>query len=176
MEWSEEQVQELSRAGRQHPQPGVRVKALAVLAVARGHSRQAVAEFFDRSAVSVGSWVSHYHEQGLPGLEIAPGRGRKRQVDEEELVTYALQSPRNFGLKRSRWTLQLLAQTVPSLRGFAVTGVRQALRRCHLSYKRGQAWLLSPDPDFEKKASDRRRLRAGPALPQVGGGSVSGRG
>ena len=84
---------------------------------------------------------------------VAPGRGRKRQVDEEELIAYASQSPRAFGINRSRWTLRLLAQTVPSLQGFSEAGVLKALRRCGFSHKRGQPWMMSPDPEFEKKGS-----------------------
>jgi transposase len=151
MEWSGEQLAELSAAGRRHPKPGVRVKALAVLAVARGNPRQAVAAMFDRSALSVGAWVRSYCEQGLGGLMVAEGRGRKPQADEPQVRQYALESPRHHGINRSRWTLKLLGQTVPSLRGFSPSGVRQVLRRLGLHYKRGQAWLTSPDPEYEKK-------------------------
>ena len=151
--WTEEQLDELADAGRCHPKPGVRVKALAVSAVARGQTRQAVAEMFQRSAASVGAWVKRYRQQGIQGLEIAPGRGRPARVDVKELETYALQSPRSFGINRSRWTLELLAATVPSLKGFTPAGVQQALERCGIRYKRGQAWMLSPDPVFEKKSS-----------------------
>ena len=151
LQWTAEQLDELSDAGRRHPKPGVRVKALAVCAVARGETREAVAQTFGRSAGSVGKWVKRYRDRGLKGLQIAPGRGRPKQVDEQELLDYALQSPRNFGLRRSRWTLKLLADTVPSLKGFSVAGVQQALHRLDLGHKRGQPWMLSPDPDFEKK-------------------------
>jgi len=153
VEWTAEQWEELSDAGRRHAKPGVRVKALAVGAVARGQTREAVAQTFGRSAASVGEWVKRYRAHGLAGLEIAPGRGRPAQVNERELEHYALQTPRNFGIKRSRWTLRLLAQTVPSLQGFTDAGVQQALRRCGISYKRGQPWMLSPDPQYEKKSS-----------------------
>ncbi len=149
--WTQEQLDELAEAGRCHPKAGVRVKALAVSAVARGQTRLAVAEMFGRSANSVGQWVKRYREQGLEGFEIAPGRGRPAKVDEKELETYALQSPRTFGISRSRWTLKLLAETVPSLKGFTPAGVQQALKRCDIHYKRGQPWMLSPDPEFGKK-------------------------
>jgi len=122
-----------------------------VYAVARGESRVAVAGMFATTRQSVGAWVQAYRKEGLPGFAIAPGRGRPQQVEAAELVRYATQSPRNFGMARSRWTLGLLAATVPSLKGFSVTGVRKALQRCGLTYKRGQPWTLSPDPAYEKK-------------------------
>ena len=153
MEWTAEQLFELGRAGHTHPKAGPRVKALAVLAVARGQSYRAVGEVLDTNYHSISAWVRGYRERGLPAFEIAPGRGRPKRVDDAELETYALQSPRNFGIKRSRWTLALLARTVPSLKGLSASGVRQALLRCGISYKRGQPWMLSPDPEYEKKSS-----------------------
>jgi transposase len=151
MEWTAEQLHELTRAAHTHPKPGPRVKALAVLAVARGKRYQAVGEMLDTNYHSISAWVHGYRERGLQAFEIAPGRGRPKRADDEELKTYALQSPRNFGIKRSRWTLDLLGNTVPSLKGFSASGVHQALRRCGISYKRGQPWMLSPDPEYEKK-------------------------
>jgi len=151
MEWTAAQQEELAAAGRTHPKPGVRVKALAVQAVALGATQQAVAQLLATTRQSVGRWVGRYREQGVAGLEIAPGRGRRARVDGAELRAHAEQSPRQFGINRSRWTVRLLAQTVPSLRGFSDAGVWKALRRYGFRYKRGQPWLLSPDPEYEKK-------------------------
>jgi len=151
MQRPQQQIDELTDAAHHHPKPRVRVKALAVRAVISGMPRTQVAQVFATSRQSVGKWVSDYQEGGISALQVAPGRGRKPTVDEKELVDYALQSPHNFGINRSRWTLRLLAQTVPSLRGFTDAGVRVALKRCGLSYKRGQPWMLSPDPQYEKK-------------------------
>jgi len=151
MDWTAEQLAELSRAGQRHPTPHIRVKALAVQAVARGQRPTAVAAMFATTRQSVSSWVKAYRAEGLSGFAIAPGRGRPREVDEAELKRYATQSPRNFGIARTRWTLELLTATVPSLKGFSIAGVRQALLRCGLAYKRGQPWMLSPDPAYEKK-------------------------
>jgi transposase len=153
MDWSAEQLAELTQVAHHEAQAHVRVKALAVLAVAKGHTQTLTAELYDTSPTSVNSWVGTYRTEGLGGFQIAAGRGRPRRADDQEVETYALQSPRNFGVDRSRWTLQLLADTVPSLEGFTETGVRHALARCRISSKRGQPWLLSPDPDFEKKDS-----------------------
>lgn len=151
MEWTPEQVAELTQAAHHHAKPGVRVKALAVLAVAKGHTREHVAELFDVSRVSVGAWVKACHGHGTAALEIAPGRGRKRQIDDDELATYARQKPEHFGVERSRWTVAALAEVVPSAHGLSTEGVRKALHRQGLRHKRGQPWLHSPDPEYEKK-------------------------
>jgi len=153
MQWQAEQIKQLNDAVKHHPKAHVRTKAGAVLAVAKGESQKDAARFYHTSATSVSSWVRRFRQEGIAGFEIAPGRGRPRQVDEQELVEYALQSPRNFGIQRSRWTLRLLAETVPSLHGFSDSGVLRALKRVGISHKRGQPWMLSPDPEFEKKSS-----------------------
>jgi transposase len=151
MEWSEQQLAELTDAARYHPKPGVRVKVVAVRAVAMGRTRKEAAELCATTRQSVGDWVERFQTGGVAALTIAPGRGRKSHVDEQQLEHYALQSPRNFGINRSRWRLADLAQAVPTLKGFSVSGVRQALKRCGISFKRGQPWMLSPDPNYEKK-------------------------
>ena len=151
MNLAADQLQELKYAGTHHPRPGLRRKVLAVRAVGLGEPRATVARYFAVSLTGLGTWLQRYRAGGIPALEIAPGRGRKSQVDSAQVLHYALQSPRNFGVERTRWTLRLLAQTVPTLHGFSDAGVLRVLRRLGLSCKRGQPWMLSPDPEFKKK-------------------------
>lgn len=151
MEWTAEQIAELEQLVRTAPRPAVRVKALAVLNVARGRTRQEVAEIVCAHRESVGTWVRRYRAEGAVGFQIAPGRGKRRQVDERELAEYLRQSPRHFGVPQTRWTLSALAQTVPSLKGWTPSGVYRALVRLGFRYKRGQPHLHSPDPQYEEK-------------------------
>lgn len=97
------------------------------------------------------NWCSRYLREGETGLEVKNGRGRPRRADPEEIADYALQSPRNFGIDRTHWLLDLLTQVVPSLKGFSRYGAQQALRRSGFSYKRGKPSLHSPDPEYAEK-------------------------
>lgn len=151
MEWTDEQIKELQVLARRSPVPHVRVKALAVLNVARGHSRREVAEIVCAHRESVANWVRRYRADGAPGFAVAEGRGRPAQVDAEELENYLRQSPRRFGLAQNRWTLCALARTVPSLKGLTDSGVYRALVRLGFRYKRGQPHLHSPDPAYAEK-------------------------
>ena len=151
---------ELDHFSRAHPKPGMRLKALAVRAVAGGHTRQQVGAILHVSPYTVGRWCRAYQQGGWAALEIQAGRGRPSRVDARQVEEHVRQSPRHFGVPRTRWTLQLLAQTVPSLAGLRPSGVWQALRRLGISYKRAEPWLHSPDPDYLKKnATSRRSLR-----------------
>ncbi len=151
MEWTEAQLRELQAAVRTSPVPYIRVKALAVLNVARGLTRHDVAGLVCAHRVSVGAWVRRYRQDGLAGLAVAPGRGRRAQVDGAEVATYLRQSPRTFGVAQSRWTLRALARTVPSLQGLTDSGVYRALGRLGFRYTRGQPHGHSPDPAYGKK-------------------------
>ena len=151
MEWTDEQIKELELLARRSHVPYVRVKGLAVLNVARGRSRQEVAQIVCAHRASVSSWVRRYRAEGAAGFAVARGRGKPAQVDGEELARYLRQSPRHFGLSQNRWTLRALARTVPSLKGLTDSGVYRALVRLGFRYKRGQPYLHSPDPAYEEK-------------------------
>ena len=148
---SPDQTAELMGCVRESPLPYVRVKALALLSCAEGRSQAEVARVFRVDRNTVSRWCRGYLQEGIPGLRVKPGRGRRQCADPKDLAHHVLQSPRNFGIERTRWTLALLAQTVPCLKGFTRYGVQQALRRSGFSYKRGQPSLHSPDPEYSQK-------------------------
>jgi transposase len=96
-------------------------------------------------------WQRRYLREGLDGLRVHAGRGRKGRANLQELVEHVRQSPRRYGVPFTRWTLAKLAQVVPSLKGFTPFGVQKALVRAGFHYKRGQPGLHSPDPLYEVK-------------------------
>lgn len=154
---NDRQRAELDDLSRTHPQAGMRLKALAVRAVALGHTRREVGAILHVSAYSVGQWCHAYEAEGWAALEIQPGRGRHSRIDAQEVEEYVRQSPRNFGLARTRWTLQLLAEKVPCLADLHPSAVWHVLRRLGLSYKRVEPWLHSPDPHYSKKNAISKR-------------------
>lgn len=151
MDLTRQQRQELERAARTDRSARQRLKALTILNLAEGRKATELSTILRVSKQSIGAWRKRYLEGGLAGLEIRPGRGRKPRADLHEVEQYVHQSPRNFGVSRTRWTLATLAQTVPCLKGFTAFGVQQVLRRGGFHYKRGQPAPHSPDPDYSKK-------------------------
>lgn len=129
----------------------VRIKAVALWNLSLGKSRREVAAFLGVSGASVSAWVRRYREEGVSGLAVRAGRGRPGRARPGELEEVLRQSPRAFGLERTRWTLRALAQVAPSLRGFSDMGVWKVLRRMGYRYKRGQPQLTSPDPEYAQK-------------------------
>lgn len=146
-----EQRKELLDLAKHAPQGYVRMKALVVWNVASGRSQSEVARFMPVSRASVNSWVKCYLSQGTAGFLIKKGRGRKGKANREEIENCLRQSPRQFGLQQTRWTLRALAESVPSLKGFTDSGVYRVLVRMGYRYKRGQPHVHSPDPLYSEK-------------------------
>lgn len=151
MDLTDEQRAELERVAR-HGQPAyVRTKALVLLNRADGRAVSVLARLFRVSRQAIYDWQRGHERAGVKSLWVRPGRGRKARADRNEIERYVRQSPRNFGVARTRWTLQSLAAVVPSLRGFSRSGVQKALERAGYRYKRGQPHVHSPDPQYEEK-------------------------
>ncbi|MFQ6101667.1 MAG: helix-turn-helix domain-containing protein [Anaerolineae bacterium] len=80
LELSDEQKAELEEARRRHPKAYVRERAAAILKVAAGESIRQVALkglLRRREPETVKGWIDRYLAEGLAGLEVKPGRGRK---------------------------------------------------------------------------------------------------
>jgi len=151
MKFTQRQVRELERAARTHPDAHVRSRALAVRAVALGHTRQRVSCVLPYSAYSIGQWALEYQRRGLEAFRIAAGRGRRSRVNERQVLAYLRRSPERFGLAQTRWTLRALGQVCPCLQGMSERGILDVLHRLGFRYKRGQPWIHSPDPQYAEK-------------------------
>ena len=77
---TETQRQQLQSYRDRHPLPYIRERAAALLQVAAGHSARTVAAtklLRVRDHETIATWVERYQDQGLDGLFIKAGRGRK---------------------------------------------------------------------------------------------------
>ena len=75
-----EQRNELERVRDRHKKPYVRERAAAILKIADGMSGRQVALnglLKRRKTDTVYAWVRRYQTEGLTGLLVKPGRGRK---------------------------------------------------------------------------------------------------
>lgn len=151
MEWTQEQLSLLERTAKSAEPAYLRIRAMAVWHAIQKQPRTDVARYFFTTRQSIGKWLKDFSRAGIEGLRIKPGRGRTPQTSHDDVLQYVLQSPQNFGINQSRWTLDMLAVYVPSLKGFSRTGVRRVLIRLGISHKRGQPHVTSPDPLYAEK-------------------------
>src|SRR5258706_2123914 len=77
---SEEQEQKVRHCRDHHDLPYMRMKAAAILKVAAGQTIKQVALTGLNKPVTqecVSEWISRYEQEGLAGLRVQAGRGRK---------------------------------------------------------------------------------------------------
>ena len=139
----------------------LRERAAALLKIEEGISPHKVAQkglLKKRAPDTVYSWLHRYKEDGIQGLLYKPGRGRKPAYSpkspeeaEPEVYHFIAQGPEQTNVHQTRWTLRTLGNIVPWLRDVSEPGIHQILTRLRISYKRGRAYIRSPDTDYAKK-------------------------
>ena len=155
------QKQELKEARDHHPKPYVRERAAAILKVSAGQSIRKVALdglLKPHSPHTVKAWIVRYTQEGVNGLLIKPGRGRKppftpRSVAEakQEVEEVLHRSPRQYGINRNRWRLQDIGRAIHWLSGYTESGVYKVLKKLGFSYKKALRFIQSPDPEYRYK-------------------------
>lgn len=154
---------------RRHPDPAVRLRCHILLLRADGHSWATITAVLFTSSHTVARWQDRFARERVPGL-----LGKKRGSPSPfaaRWVALAIgwgleQTPRAFGLFRSRWscaTVALLLWQEHRVRVSRET-VRQWLHAHALVWRRPRPVLKRKDPRREEIVADlRRQMAATPA-------------
>lgn len=131
-----------------------------VLASARGQRAPAIAELVGCDEETVRDVIRAFNERGLGVLQRGSTRPHHTQAafgtsQTERLREILHQSPRTFGKPTSVWTLELAAE-VSFEQGLTASRVsdetiRATLARRKVSWQRAKHWIVSPDPEYERK-------------------------
>jgi len=158
---TQEQRQQLTRLRDTACKPYVRERCAAILKVADGMSVAQVAGrglLRRRRHETVSGWLSRFEQEGVQGLRVRPGRGRKPAFSpqrgeqaKQSILHLIRRDPRQCGLERSRWTLSLVAERCHWLGRISLSGMSRVLGRLGISYKRGREYIHSPDPHYVGK-------------------------
>lgn len=138
-----------ARAKSQTAQVRENLRARIILLKAEGRTQEYIREKLQVSRRTVMKWVNRFAEQGIGGLDDAPGRGRKPWISDEInnlIITKATQPPKN----RSRWSLRTMAKEV----GVSNTHVLRIWRANEIKPHLTRTFKLSKDPKFEEKFWD----------------------
>ena len=115
------------------------------------------------TAQTVRNAIRAFHEKGIACLSRGSNRPHHITYKIEPTVIESLkgllhQSPRAYGKPVSFWTLELVAQVAycEAIISEPVTseGMRQALKRHGINWKRAKSWITSPDPDYALKKNN----------------------
>ena len=131
-----------------------------VLASARGQHAPAIAELVGCDDETVRDVIRAFNDSGGGILQRGSTRPHKTQAafapaQAERLREILHQSPRNFGKPTSLWTLELAAE-VSFEQGLTASRVsdetiRATLKRLGVNWQRAKHWIVSPDPEYERK-------------------------
>lgn len=167
--WTAEQLWQLRQGASHSPKPYLRQKCLALLNLAQGRGITDTARALCCSRTAIDQWIKRFEQEGLQGLQVRPGRGRKTACDPEVLKDYLRQRPLQFQGHRQRWTLTHLRQVVPGLQRYSLSGIWRLMQRIGYRYKRGQPRVSSPDPQYFEKKSPGRGAPTGAGRPAAHG-------
>ena len=160
-------VRSLQESEREQLEAGLRSndafvlrRSQIVLASARGQHAPAIAEVVGCNEETVRQVIRAFNERGVGVLQRGSTRPYKTQAAFGPAQTDGLremlhQSPRNFGKPTSLWTLELAAE-VSFEQGLTASRVsdetiRATLKRIGVSWQRAKRWIISPDPEYERK-------------------------
>jgi transposase len=135
-------------------------RAQIILASDRGERASQIARSLGCGSQTVRDGIHSFNERGLGALEAGSSRPREVHAAFDEGGGAALreilhQSPRNFGIEESFWTLEYAAEVSfeQGITDRRVTGetIRATLDRLGVRWKRAKHWIESPDPQYARK-------------------------
>ncbi|MDR2568974.1 MAG: helix-turn-helix domain-containing protein [Oscillospiraceae bacterium] len=91
------------------------VKLYAILQLTRGYSSRRLEEFYRTSFKQICNWADRFDAEGVKGLRIKPGRGRRARlsVRQKQLLQGDLsKSPQEFGYHSLNWTGRLIGEHI----------------------------------------------------------------
>ena len=136
-----------------------RLRALIVLAAARGRDNARIAADLRVTVDMVRKWRGRFAGRGLAGLADLPRCGRPRWISEltrAAVVALACQLPAATGVPLSRWTgPELLAELTQAgaADALSVSSVLRILAEHPVKPWQYRSWISVRDPDFEAKAA-----------------------
>lgn len=131
-----------------------------LLSSAAGQTPRQIARQVGCVDQTVRNVIRAFASEGLACLAQKSSAPRSRQPEldaakREQLRALLHSSPRQFGHKRSLWTLKLVAEVccAQGLTRALVSDetIREALRRMGVRWRRARDWITSPDPEYARK-------------------------
>ncbi len=158
-----EQEKQLEQIRDTHKSAYMRERTAAILKISQGISPRQVALtglLKPRKPDTVYDWVNRYQSEGIAGLSVKPGQGRKpayspkyqsNQEAKEAILHTVRREPSQFGKSTSRWSLSYIADVCKWLQVNTLSGMSKLLKRLGISYKRGRSYVYSPDLNYQQK-------------------------
>ena len=129
-----EQVQALFESDEKYR---IGIKLFAILQITRGYSSRALEEFFRTSFKQICNWANRFDTEGVKGLRLKPGRGRRAHLSveqKEQLKSDLAKPPKEFGYDAASWTGALIGEHIK--------------KNCQIEYKLSAVYNLMRNIGF----------------------------
>lgn len=97
----------LEKAFEQSPNASFRKRCQMILLKSQGRTSKDVGQITGVTHVTVNSWLTHYKSEGIEGLKIKPGRGRKtiihQELDEPEISALVKKHRQRVSMAKAEW-------------------------------------------------------------------------
>jgi transposase len=87
------------------------VNLFAIIQLTKGYSSRRLSEFYQTSFKQICNWANRFDAEGIKGLHMKPGRGRRSFLTKEQtgqLYCDTLKSPEEFGYDHNHWTCRVM--------------------------------------------------------------------
>jgi transposase len=128
---------------------GLAARARIVLLAADGTPNVEIARLVGVSRPTVNAWRARYVEHGLAGLADEKRSGRRRSIDQRQIVAETLTPPPE-SLGVTHWSSRLLAKRL----GTSHVTIAEAWKRYGVKPWKAETFKFSTDPELEAKVAD----------------------
>ncbi|WP_213587784.1 winged helix-turn-helix domain-containing protein [Paenibacillus sp. J2TS4] len=123
-----------------------------------GYSNQQIASIIRRSDRTVRTYIQHYRESGLDGLQIQSPPGRSERLTEEQQTqlkkTIMESIPHEVGFSaKFNWTLELICEFIQREfeQSYSLRGASKLMHRLNMSYTKPTYTLAAADEEKQKE-------------------------
>jgi transposase len=123
-----------------------------------GHDNQQVATIIGRTERTVRTYLLHFHQSGLDGLQMKFSPGRRERITKEQQArlkkTIIESLPHEVGFTaKFNWTLQLIGEYIKREFGksYSLRGVSLLMERLGMSYTKPTYTLAAADEEKQKE-------------------------
>jgi transposase len=143
-------------------------RARMLLLADNGESVAQIARMMGTSRPIVRTWIQRYRQDGLAGLGDRPRSGRPEIItplERHQVVATACLPPKRFGLCRSIWSHDTLAETLERkklVQSISASTVGRILEEAEIKPHRVKMWCHSNDPRYQEKMREIVKLYVAP--------------
>jgi len=138
------------------------MKLCAIIQLTRGYSSRKLEEFYRVSFKQICNWADRFDAEGIDGLRIKPGRGRRPHITEEQkclLLSDFLKSPENFGYNTANWSGPLMQEHIKKTYNveYKLAAVYNLMHQLGHSFQRPKAFY--PERDESKREEAKEEIK-----------------